>query len=109
MEHKGYFGRVEFDDDEGLLHGEILGIRDVVTFQGESVDEVRQAFKDSVDEYLAWCAELGRAPERPCSGRFVVRVEPDLHRRLVAVAQAKGKSLNALVAKTLEDAVEDGR
>ena len=65
MEYKGYMGKVEFDEDAGVLHGEVLGIRDVVTFQGESVQEIERAFRESVDDYLAFCTERGEEPDKP--------------------------------------------
>ena len=102
MEHKGYLGKVEFDADANLLHGEVLGIRDVVTFQGTSVDEIEEAFRDSVDDYLDFCKERGEKPDKPCSGRFVVRMTPDLHRRASMVAATSRMSLNAFVAKCVE-------
>lgn len=64
MKHKGYHGQVRYDEEAKLFHGEVVGLRDVITFQGTSVDELEQAFKDSVDEYLDFCKELGRAPEK---------------------------------------------
>ena len=73
MEHKGYLGRVEFDAESELFHGEVVGTRDVITFQGKSVDELKTAFRDSVDDYLAFCKERGEEPDRPFSGRFVIR------------------------------------
>jgi predicted HicB family RNase H-like nuclease len=102
MQYKGYIGKVEFDSDAGILHGEVVGIRDVVTFQGKSIDEVRQAFRDSVDDYLAFCRERGELPDKPRSGKFMVRVDSDLHRRLDMAAHLSGKSLNALVAEFLK-------
>ncbi|MEX2170771.1 MAG: type II toxin-antitoxin system HicB family antitoxin [Pirellulales bacterium] len=101
LEHKGYLGKVELDDKAGVFHGEVAGIRDVVTFQGQSVADLRRAFRDSVDDYLAFCAERGEEAEKPCSGRFVVRITPELHRRVNMLAAASGKSLNALVAECL--------
>ena len=105
IEYKGYRGKVEFDAEAGLLHGEVLGIRDVVTFQGTSVEEVEQSFRESVDDYLAFCAERGEEPDRAYSGRFVVRVDSDLHRQLNLAAQASGVSLNNWVAERLKEAV----
>ena len=102
MEYKGYHGRVEFDAEAGLLHGEVLGIRDVVTFQGRSVREIEKAFRDSVDDYLDFCRRRGESPEQPCSGRFVVRASEDLHRRLKRLAHVSGKSLNSFVTELLE-------
>ena len=105
MQYKGYVGRVEFDEEAGLL-GEVVGIRDVVTFQGKSIEEVRQAFRDSVDDYLAFCRQRGEEPNKPCSGKFVVRVGSDLHWRLDMVARISGKSLNSLVAEFLRREVD---
>ena len=102
MEYKGYIGKVEFDSDARIFHGEVVGIRDVVTFQGKSVVEIEKAFRDSVDDYLAFCKERGEEPDRPCCGKFVVRIDPALHRRVSVLASAAGKSLNALVAEALE-------
>lgn len=65
MEYKGYIGKVEYDDEAGILHGEVIGIRDVVTFAGKSVSEIDRAFRDSVDDYLAFCRERGEMPDKP--------------------------------------------
>ena len=104
MEYKGYVGRVEFDDEAEIFHGEVVNLRDVITFQGRSVDELRQAFADSVEDYLAWCAERGKSPEKPFSGKFVVRLDPEVHRSISAAAREQGKSLNAWVAERLASA-----
>ncbi|MCC5831221.1 MAG: type II toxin-antitoxin system HicB family antitoxin [Phycisphaeraceae bacterium] len=107
MEHKGYLGKVEFDAEAGILHGEVVGIRDVVTFQGESVEEVEEAFRQSIDDYLAFCKERGEEPDKPCSGRFVVRIDSELHRKLNLAATAAGESLNSWVSQRLAEAVAD--
>lgn len=101
MEYKGYVGRVEFDDTAEIFHGEVANMRDVITFEARSVEELRQAFRDSVDDYLAWCAERGKEPDKPFSGKFVVRVDPEVHRSISTAAQSAGKSLNAWVAERL--------
>jgi predicted HicB family RNase H-like nuclease len=106
MAYKGYLGQVEFDDEAGLFHGEVVGTRDVITFQGRTVDELRAAFRDSVDDYLDWCAERGKMPDRPYSGRFVLRIDPALHRRLDLAARRRGKSVNAFIGQALEQLVE---
>ena len=106
MEYKGYTGRVEFDDEAGVLHGQIIGIRDVITFEGTSVAELQQAFHESVDDYLDFCAQRGESPEKPFSGRFVVRLSPDLHRRAYVQAKLKGESLNKWVAEVLESSLQ---
>jgi predicted HicB family RNase H-like nuclease len=74
MEYKGYIGKVEFDDEAGILNGEVLNIRDVITFEGTSVEEIYQPFRDSVDDYLDFCARRGESPEKPFSGKFVARL-----------------------------------
>lgn len=104
MEHGGYRAAVRYDDDAGIFHGEVIDTRDVITFQGASVAELRQAFKDSVDEYLKVCAERGRNPDKPFSGKVALRLTPDVHRAATAAAQAEAKSLNAWLAETVERA-----
>ncbi|MDD2455726.1 MAG: type II toxin-antitoxin system HicB family antitoxin [Kiritimatiellae bacterium] len=102
MEYNGYIGQVEFDDEANIFHGEVINLRDVVTFQGATVEELRKAFRDSVDDYIEFCGERGEAPEKPYSGKFVVRVEPALHKAVAMKAKLKRKSLNAWVHETLE-------
>lgn len=94
MEYKGYVGHVIFDDDADIFHGEIINTRDVITFQGKTVEEIRQAFYESVDEYLEWCKERNKTPEKPFSGKLVVRIPPALHRSIFLSAKQEGKSLN---------------
>jgi predicted HicB family RNase H-like nuclease len=105
MEYKGYIGKVDFDDEAGIFHGEIINTRDVITFQGESVAELTKAFRDSIDDYLQFCLERGEAPEKPFSGQFVTRIPPDLHRQVNVAAAKSGKSLNAWVTEQLQNAV----
>ena len=106
MEYKGYFARVEFDDEANIFHGEVINLRDVITFEGESVEELRKAFTDSVEDYLEFCAERGEDPEKPYSGKFLVRVEPDLHKTLVIQARKNGKSLNTWVSDALNQVIK---
>ena len=108
MEYKGYFAKVEFDDEANLFHGEVINLRDVITFEGETVDELRKAFNDSVEDYMAFCAERGEDPEKPYSGKFLVRVGPELHKALVIQARKNGKSLNTWVHDALHKVVKDG-
>jgi predicted HicB family RNase H-like nuclease len=106
MEYKGYVGRVEYDDEAEIFHGEVINTRDVITFQGTTVAELKKAFHDSVEDYLAFCSERGEEPEKPFSGQFVTRVSPDLHRRINLAAMLAGKSLNAWVTEQLERGAE---
>lgn len=101
MEYKGYSAKVEFDEDANIFHGEVINLRDVITFEGETVDQLRMAFQNSVDDYLEFCAERGEDPEKSYSGKFVVRVEPELHKRLAIEARKRGVSVNALVGEAL--------
>lgn len=105
LEHKGYKGRVEFDPEAKIFHGEVVGTRDVITFQGTSVEELEVAFRDSVDDYLEFCAERGEEPDKPFTGRLMVRLPPDLHRELYVEAKEEGMSLNQLIAERLKRAV----
>ena len=105
MEHKGYLGKVEFDDEAGIFHGEVVNTRDVITFQGDSVAALKKAFRESVDDYLEFCQQRGEAPDKPFSGQFVTRISPDLHRQLNVAAALSGKSLNAWIAEQLQGAV----
>ena len=107
MEYKGYVGKVEFDDEANIFHGEVINLRDVVTFQGRTVAQLRKAFKDSVDDYLEFCSERGEEPDKPFSGKFMVRIEPELHKAIAAHARVENKSLNAWVHDVLEDAAAD--
>src|SRR5688572_23692949 len=109
MEYKGYLGKVDFDDEAGVFHGEVVNTRDVITFEGDSVAELRQAFRDSVDDYLVYCGERGEEPDKPFSGQFVTRVSPELHRKASLAASQAGKSLNAWITDQLQTAILKAR
>lgn len=94
LNYKGYQGVFNYDPDADIFHGEVTDLSDVITFQGRSIDELKQAMRDSVEDYLEFCAEKGKIPEKQYSGKFNVRVTPDLHRRMAAAALKSGKSLN---------------
>jgi predicted HicB family RNase H-like nuclease len=102
LTYKGYEGHVEFDDEAQILHGEVLHLNDVITFQADCVGDVVQAFHDSVDEYLEFCAENDRQPEKPYSGKILVRVKPELHRVVVSAAKRKKESVNSFIVEALE-------
>ena len=105
MEYKGYVAKVEFDDEADIFHGEVINLRDVITFEGQSVAELRQAFEDSIEDYLDFCLQRNEDPEKPFSGKFSVRVDPELHRKITTQARLANKSLNKWVSDTLEMAV----
>jgi predicted HicB family RNase H-like nuclease len=104
MTYKGYDALVTYDEEAELFHGEVMNTRDVITFEGSSVGELKQALLESIEDYLSFCKERGEEAEKPFSGQFVVRVEPPLHRAAVSAAKREGLSLNRWVAAVLERA-----
>jgi predicted HicB family RNase H-like nuclease len=102
LKYKGYTGHVEFDDESGIFHGEVLDLRDVITFQGKSVEEIKKAFRDSIDDYLEFCKERNEKADKPFSGRLMVRLPPRLHRKVFISARREGKSLNQWIAEKLD-------
>ena len=107
LEYKGYIAKVEIDEKAGLLHCEVINIRHVVTFEGETMEELQQAFRDSVDDYLEFCTQRGEDPEKPFSGKFVVRLPVELHRKAYVQARLADKSLNGWVRQVIETAVQE--
>ena len=99
--YKNYIAHIEFDDKAEIFHGEVINTRDVITFQGLTVKELKKAFIDSVDDYLAFCAERNEIPEKPFSGKFNLRLDPELHREAFVAAKQSGKSLNQWVADVI--------
>lgn len=106
MEYKGYKGIIAFDDEARIFHGEVFGIRDVVTFQGTCVEELEQAFRDSVEDYLDFCRSRGEQPEKPFSGKFNLRLQPELHMQVALRAKQENKSMNEWINETLSHAVK---
>ena len=104
--YKGYTGHVEIHPDANLLCGRVLDIKDVITFKGETVEEARQAFQDSVDDYLEWCKELGEEPDKPFSGKLPFRTTPEHHRKIFIAATKAGKSINAWMDEVLTKAAD---
>ncbi|MFA6263223.1 MAG: type II toxin-antitoxin system HicB family antitoxin [Candidatus Babeliales bacterium] len=102
MKYKGYLGEVTYDAIARIFHGEVLGLKDVITFQGTTVTELEKAFKDSVDDYLDWCKERGEEPEKSFSGNLRLRISPDLHAKLAQTAIIQGISLNSLIIDKLQ-------
>jgi predicted HicB family RNase H-like nuclease len=109
LQHKGYTGVVEFDDEANLFHGEVLDVNDVITFQGSTVEELRHAFTESVEDYLAFCAERGEEPSKPFSGQFVVRLSPELHRKVSIGSRLKNMSINAFVTQAVQEKIQQLR
>ncbi len=107
MTYKGYSGQVEFDDEAGILHGRVIGIKDVITFEGKTVDDIRVAFHDSVDDYLDFCQELEQEPDKPFSGKLPFRTSPERHRRIYLAAKKAGESINSWMDNVLSEAADE--
>jgi predicted HicB family RNase H-like nuclease len=101
MTHKGYTARVEYDPRDEIFVGRVLGIEDRITFHGATVATLRREFQAAIDHYLADCGARGRAPQRPYSGKILLRVAPEVHARAALTAEAQGKSLNQWAAEIL--------
>ena len=106
MEYKGYIAVLELDAENSVFHGSVANTRDVITFEGSSVEDLRREFEASVDYYLEVSAKHNREPEKPASGRFVVRLTPEMHRELIKLAARSNKSLNTVVRETLQERVQ---
>ena len=106
MTYQGYTARVEYDAQDKLFVGHLAGIRDIIGFHGKTVAQLERAFREAVDDYLATCEKLDQKPDKPFSGRLLVRVAPELHARASSASHRKGVSLNQWVARALERAVE---
>ncbi len=102
MSYKGYYGSVQYSDEDRVFHGKIEFIRSLVSYEGSDVETLRKAFEEAVDDYLELCAEEGRKPEKAFKGTFNVRTGSDLHRKAALFAKAKGTNLNKLVTEALE-------
>jgi len=103
MKYKGYSGIVEYDDKAGIFYGDVIGLRDVVTFKGTSVKELQKSFRESIDEYLAFCKRMNKTPDVPASGKLILRVPPELHSRAAVIAKTEGKSLNSWVTEAVKE------
>ncbi len=104
MKHKGYIAKVEFDAEDRIFIGHIIGIKDVVGFHGESVEELEQSFKDAVDNYLDACKKLDQKPNKPYSGNLMLRIPAEVHAAVAVAAESDGKSINQWATSILESA-----
>jgi predicted HicB family RNase H-like nuclease len=102
MSYKGYYGSVQYSDEDRVFHGKIEFIRSLVSYEGSDVETLRKAFEEAVDDYLELCAEEGRKPEKAFKGTFNVRTGSNLHRKAALFAKAKGTNLNRVVTEALE-------
>ncbi|WP_330927077.1 type II toxin-antitoxin system HicB family antitoxin [Candidatus Sororendozoicomonas aggregata] len=106
MKYKGYFARIEFDDEDRIFVGHLAGIQDIVGFHGSTVDELEQAFHEAVDNYIAISEETGRPAQKPCSGKLLLRVPPEVHAAVMVAAEVNGKSINQWATDILSHAAQ---
>lgn len=101
LTYKGYIGEIVFDKDAKIFYGRVINIKDTITFQSENATELEKEFQLSIDTYLDFCRELGESPEKPYSGKFVLRLSPDAHRSVALAAQIADQSLNSWASQHL--------
>lgn len=105
LSHKGYTGTIEASIEDGCLHGQILFITDIITYEGNTVEEIQTSFKEAVDHYLRYCKETGKPANKPYSGTFNVRVGQELHRKAAEISYHQGITLNEFVAQSIKTAI----
>ncbi len=103
LEYRGYDGSVLYSAEDRVLHGRILGIRDMVSFEGTDVKSLQRNFKAAVDEYLAFCKAEGKTPDVPFKGSFNIRISQDLHQQAALYAEEHDLKLNAVVQQALKE------
>src|SRR5436189_383977 len=101
MKYKGYLADITYDDEAKIFHGEVIGLKDIITFQGQSVSDLKKAFQESINDYLEWCEERSEQPEKTYSGKLHIRMNSTLHAHLAIEATKQGISLNDLINQKL--------
>ena len=105
MSYQGYTARIEFDERDSIFVGRVLGLRSIISFHGQTVEELRGQFAAAMDDYVADCEEQGISPEKPASGKLLLRVTPEIHSQALIRAQATGKSLNQWATEAIQRAM----
>ena len=105
LHYKNYTGSVEFSEEDGIFFGKVIGIKALISFEGDSVSAIVDDFHNAIDEYLDYCAQSGKEPEKPFKGSFNIRIGADLHRKLALAAASRGVTLNSLVENALRQSV----
>lgn len=106
MQYKGYTASIRFEEDAKLLFGEVIGIADTIFFEAENVESFIQAFHDAVDDYLSYCEEEGKEPDKPFNGKILFRCDPGLHRAAIQAAESKNMTLNQWLTRAVSRQVE---
>ena len=104
MTYKGYSARIEYDDDDSIFTGRLAGIRDGVGFHADTVEALREAFREAVEDYIETCARIGKEPQKAFSGQVMFRISPEVHRKAAIAAELAGKSLNQWAEEVLDSA-----
>lgn len=105
MEYKGYHAKIEYSDTDETFVGQVIGLADIIIFDGDSIAELTDSFHIALDDYLEFCKELGKEPEKEFKGSFNVRIEPELHKKAVIEAERRDISLNQYVSEAIEQHV----
>ncbi len=104
LKYKGYHGSTEYSLEDDCLHGRLLGISDIISYEGNSVKEIKAAFKEAVDDYIETCRKIGKPAQKPYSGKVMFRIDPKTHAKAALAAQMKGISLNQWAEEVLAKA-----
>ncbi len=109
LEYKGYYADIHFSANDEVFYGKLIGINDPISFEGDSVKDLKEAFYEAVDDYLETCKDLGKEPDKTYKGSFNVRISPELHRQAAMFAAIRKVSLNDFVKSLLEKSVKEGK
>ncbi len=104
MNYKGYTAQIEYSSEDECFVGHLAGIRDIIGFHGDSVNQLRQSFEDAVNDYLKTCEKMCKAPQQPYSGNLILRIPPQVHAAIANAAKKSGKNLNQWATETLSQA-----
>ncbi len=107
LRYKGYVGTVTFSEQDEVFHGKVVGMKDLITFEGDSVASLIEDFHNAVDEYEEYCKQQGKKPDKPYKGTFNVRIQPELHRAAAMQAALEGKTLNAFVEESIRGSLHE--
>lgn len=105
LQYKGYVGSLEFSEEDNIFFGKVMGIRSLISYEGETAKDLIEDFHGAIDDYLTMCTEEGIEPEKAYKGAFNVRISPELHKQIVILAAQKNISLNQYVSDALEESV----
>jgi predicted HicB family RNase H-like nuclease len=105
LKYRDFLGSVHFSSDDNVFFGKLIGIDDLITFEGNSVKELKQSFEDAVDDYLELCETAGKSPHKSYRGTFNVRIKPNLHRQAAYKSIELGLSLNQFVEQAINDKI----